>query len=195
MSIEDLWIKIFPNDYAIKLINRKKKTYQTRPIIKQLLISRLKIPESIEEIIKSYCFQPLYVSQHKKYMRKIVYIFKNARTSRFSDEKNNIPIREHWFFCASRKAPPCYIPCHPPLLVPTRNHFVNYHKNDNTVQDPYIHLFECSFSASNCIKCGNYLLTKKYQEHYRELRNRRKWKEFCSLYGYPYFDKLFCNCK
>jgi hypothetical protein len=192
-----LYHRIFPEARANKLINREQQQIASRSFQKTWLVKQLQLPHWIQEYILGYCFQESHITKHNKYMRKIVYLFKNAFESRLKWEEygtaNNSG--EFWRIDLSRISP-FTRDIGPPISIGVykRNHF----RYDS---GKYDYLKECSFCATNCNKCGQYL-SKRLAYHYREFDNKKKEREWYNytrnvlgLIDEPYYDRLWCNCK
>ena len=78
MINEQLYRKIFPPDRVEQIVNRERKQLAQKSFEKQLLVKRLPINYSLQNKILEFCFLETHVAKHKKLMRKIVYLFKNA---------------------------------------------------------------------------------------------------------------------
>lgn len=88
-------------------------------ITMQLWTNHLPVPVEIQRVIKSFWFEDPYLNRHKKYMRKICYIFRNAIESRYFSETyrektgnilngpNDVEYGdgEFWKICLSRRQP------------------------------------------------------------------------------------------
>ena len=65
-------------------------------MIKQLLINQLDLPYEIHDIIKSFCFEEMYIKKIKANINKSILLIKNANPSRI---KLNISDNNgHWAF-------------------------------------------------------------------------------------------------
>lgn len=117
-----------------------------RSVIKQLHINRLPVPWVIQEEIKSFIFDTVEKSKHKKIMRKICYKFRNATYSRekFS-EKQALEKGEVWIVDLTRKI--------------TQNNLLRLSEVEKNNQ-------ETRFRAKTCKTCGNYMIYKIYRFQY-----------------------------
>ena len=202
MEKRHLLYSIFPEYRASKVLERERKWHLSRKIEKQLIVSRLLLPSWIRKHICEYAFSHYDENKQKRLMRKIVYIFKNAIESRINYEKKQncqVKIDNYWIINLSRKTPNMckYSDLPPPrsIIDNIRNHFIYNNWK-------YGHLKECRISATNCIKCGQYMW-KRLAHHYREFDykpNERKWYKYLASLNkegiaiIPYVDRLECNC-
>ena len=186
------------------------------------LVQKYHIPPYVDDIIKSYCFIPIYIYTHNKKMHKISYIFKNAKNSRriLEDKRTTWignqadfdlsfqPNGEQWTVDLSRKISTRM----KPLAIRAKETSLQLIKliDENTpqydartklIQDTVYKSYkkkqqklkEKKFGKTNCKKCGNYKNINNFLELYSKKTCKRALYFQCQSQPHNHYWQLSEN--